>query len=152
MYANYWGLSEIPFKNTLDVRWFYESPGHEEAIARLLFLIEQHRRCGVLWGPSGTGKSLILELLRREAARNGGEVALVDVLGHGSREMLWEVLAGLGLAPGVDDSQFRLLRLLPHDVPANRHSQAPLGLVLGQTDRAQANCLAPVERLRTPLA
>src|SRR5258708_39747529 len=31
MYANYWGLAEIPFKNTLDTRWFYESSGHEEA-------------------------------------------------------------------------------------------------------------------------
>jgi type II secretory pathway predicted ATPase ExeA len=148
MYANYWGLSEIPFKNTLDVRWFYESPGHEEAIARLLFLIEEHRRCGVLWGPSGTGKSLILELLRREAARNGGEVALVDVLGHGSREMLWEVLAGLRLAPGVDDSQFRLWRLLHDHALANRHSRAPLVLVLDHIDRAQADCLAAVERLQ----
>jgi general secretion pathway protein A len=148
MYANYWGLSEIPFKNTLDVRWFYESPGHEEALARLLFLIEQHRRCGVLWGPSGTGKSLILELLRREAARNGGEVALVDVLGHGSREMLWEVLAGLGLAPGVDDSQFRLWRLLHDHVLANRHSLAALVLVLDHIDRAQTDCLAAIERLQ----
>lgn len=148
MYANYWGLSEVPFKNTLEVRWFYESPGHEEALARLLFLIEQHRRCGVLWGPSGTGKSLILELLRREAARNGGEIALVDVLGHGSREMLWEILAGLGLAPGADDSQFRLWRLLHDHVLANRHAQAPLVLVLDHLDRAQADCLAAVERLQ----
>jgi type II secretory pathway predicted ATPase ExeA len=148
MYADYWGLSEIPFKNTIDLRWYYESPGHEEALARLLFLIEQHRRCGVLWGPSGTGKSLLLELLRREAARNGGEIALVDVLGHGSREMLWELLAGLGLAPAIDDSQFRLWRLLHDHVLANRHAQAPLVLVLDHLDRAQADCLAAVERLQ----
>lgn len=148
MYANYWGLSEIPFKNTIDIRWFYESPAHEEALARLLFLIEQHRRCGVLWGPSGTGKSLILELLRREAARKGGEIALVDVLGQSSREMFWELLAGLGLAPAIDDSQFRLWRLLHDHVVANRHSQAPLVLVLDHLDRAQADCLVAVERLQ----
>ncbi len=71
MYANYWGLAEIPFRNTIETRWFYESPGHEEALARLIFLIEQRRRCGVLSGPAGSGKSLVLELLRRETLRTG---------------------------------------------------------------------------------
>jgi type II secretory pathway predicted ATPase ExeA len=62
--------------------------------------------------------------------------------------MLWEVLAGLGLAPGVDDLQFRLWRLLHDHVLANRHSQSPLVLVLDHIDRAQADCLAAVERLQ----
>src|SRR5258708_4541956 len=108
MYTSYWGLSDIPFKNTLNPRCFYESAGHEEALARLMFLVEQHRRCGVLSGPSGTGKSLALEVLRREALRTGAEVALVDLRGCGGREMLWEVLATLGLSPGLDDSQYSL--------------------------------------------
>src|SRR5262249_12784534 len=126
MYANYWGLTESPFKNTLESRWFYESPGHEEALARLMFLVEHRRRCGVLSGPVGTGKSLVLELLRREAGRHGGEVALVDVLEAGGREMLWEVLATLGLSPGIEDSQYALWRRLHDHVLANRSARVPL--------------------------
>jgi type II secretory pathway predicted ATPase ExeA len=147
MYANYWGLAEIPFKNTLDTRWFYESSGHEEALARLMYLIEHHRRCGVLSGPAGTGKSLVLELVRREAVRTGGEVALVDLLGLTEREMLWAILAGLGLAPADEDSSYRLWRTLDDHVLASRHAQSPLILVLDHLDRAFADCIVAVERL-----
>jgi general secretion pathway protein A len=148
MYANYWGLAESPFKNTLESRWFYESPGHEEALARLMFLVEHRRRCGVLSGPSGTGKSLVLELLRREAGRSGGEVALVDVLETGGREMLWEVLATLGLSPGFDDSQYGLWRRLHDHVLANRSARVPLVLIFDHFDRAHSDCVIAVERLQ----
>ncbi len=40
MYDNYWGLWESSFYNTINVRWFHESPSREEALARLHFLIE----------------------------------------------------------------------------------------------------------------
>ena len=57
MYETYWGLAESPFRNLLDDRWFYESPSHEEVLARLHFLVDQRRLCGLLGGPRGTGKS-----------------------------------------------------------------------------------------------
>jgi general secretion pathway protein A len=148
MYANYWGLKEVPFQNTLDGRWFYESPGHEEALARLMYLVEQHRRCGVLWGPAGTGKSLVLELLRREAVRAGAEVALVDLLAASGREMLWEVLAALGLSPAVNESPQNLWRRLHDHVLASRYAHAPLVLIFDHLDRAHADCLSLVERLQ----
>ena len=62
MYAQYWGLVDIPFHSTVDMRWFFEGPTHEEALARLLFLLEQHRRFGLIVGPIGTGKSLLLSV------------------------------------------------------------------------------------------
>ena len=148
MYAQYWGLAETPFKNTLDARWFFDSPWHEEALARLLFLIEQRRRCGVLSGPAGTGKSLVLEVLRREAARGAGQAALVDLFGQSGREMLWETLAALGLSPAADDSPQRLWRKLNDRVSANRYVRSPLVLVLDHLDRAHTDCLATVERLQ----
>jgi general secretion pathway protein A len=148
MYASYWGLSDVPFKNTLDPRCFYESAGHEEALARLMFLLEQRRRCGVLSGPSGTGKSLLLDLLRREALRTGAEVSLVDLRGCGSREMLWDVLATLGLSPGLDDSQYRLWRRLQDHVLASHSAHVPLVLIFDHLDRAHADCVSIVERLQ----
>ena len=148
MYANYWGLAEIPFRNTLDARWFYESPVHEEALARLLFLVENHRRCGVLSGPAGTGKSLVLELLRSEAVRGAGSIARIDLFGRTARELLWETAAELGLCPGHDDGPHRLWRKLHDHVLANRYAQAPLVLVLDHLDRAQPECVGVVERLQ----
>ncbi len=122
MYANYWGLAEIPFRNTIDTRWFYQSQVHEEALARLLFLVENHRRCGVLSGAAGTGKSLLLGILGREAARTGGEVAHIDLFGRSSLEMLWEIVAELGVPAGPDDAAPRLWRTLHDHILANRYA------------------------------
>ena len=148
MYANYWGLAEIPFRNTIDTRWFYQSQVHEEALARLLFLVENHRRCGVLSGAAGTGKSLLLEILAGEAARTGGQVAHIDLFGRSSQEMLWEIVAELGVPAGPDDATQRLWRKLHDHVLANRYSRAPLILLLDHLDRAHAECVVVVERLQ----
>jgi general secretion pathway protein A len=147
MYANYWGLAEIPFRNTIDTRWFYQSQVHEEALARLLFLVENHRRCGVLSGAAGTGKSLLLEILEGEVVRTGGQVAHIDLFGRSSQEMLWEIVAELGVPAGPDDSTQRLWRKLHDHVLANRYSRAPLILLLDHLDRAQPECVGVIERL-----
>lgn len=147
MYANYWGLAETPFRNTVDARWFIASAEHDEALARLMFLIEEGRRCGVLSGPSGTGKSLILRLLRGEAGRIGAEVALVDLIGRSEREMLWETVAALGLAPIGSDSPFKLWRTVQGHILANRYARAPLVLMYDHFDQTHADCIAAVERL-----
>ena len=68
MYASHWGLRESPFRNCLDPHCFYQSPTHEEALARLHFLVEQHRRLGLLLGPDGSGKSLLLEVFAAQSA------------------------------------------------------------------------------------
>jgi len=82
MYSQHFGLTETPFANTLDPHWFYQSPGHEEALARLMYVVDQRRRCGVLLGPAGTGKSLLLTVLLAETRRLPREVVLVDLLGQ----------------------------------------------------------------------
>ena len=148
MYANYWGLTEIPFRNTLATRWFYQSPAHEEALARLLFLVENHRRCGVLSGAAGTGKSLLLAVLGSEAVRTGGAIAHIDLFGRSSQEMLWEIVAELRVPAGPDDAPHRLWRKLHDHILANRYSRSPLVLLLDHLDRAHADCVGVVERLQ----
>jgi len=148
MYANYWGLADTPFRSGIESRCFYQSPGHEEALARLLFLIENRRRCGLLTGAAGTGKSLILEIARGEALRSGSEVASIDLFGRSSREMVWEILAGLGRSPGIDEAPHRLWRKLHDHVLANQGSQGSLVLILDHLDRAHADCLGVIERLQ----
>ncbi|MBS0264092.1 MAG: AAA family ATPase [Planctomycetes bacterium] len=147
MYANYWGLDEIPFRNTVEARWFYESPFHEEALARLLFLVEHRRRCGLLLGPAGTGKTLLLEVLRRELTRSCGKLARIDACGRSSRELLWEVTSELGLCPRMEDGQHRLWRRLDDHLQAARYSRASTVLLLDHVERAPAETQSMIERL-----
>jgi len=91
MYQTHWGLRESPFRGCLDPKSFYQSPTHEEALARLHFLVEHGRRLGLLTGPSGSGKSLLLEVFGSQLRRHGLPVARLNLLGLEPAEMLWQL-------------------------------------------------------------
>jgi general secretion pathway protein A len=55
----YWNLNERPFETTWDVRFFFQSRDHDEALSRLGFLVgEQTMLIGMLTGDIGCGKTL----------------------------------------------------------------------------------------------
>ena len=147
MYSQYWGLQESPFANNIEERWFYESPVHEEALARLLFLVEEHRRCGVLFGPAGTGKSLLLRILARQMRRTQRQIARIDLLGRTSTETLWELAAAAGLSPREDDSAPVLWRSLQDFLQGSQSAGQATVFLFDHLERAQPDCLALLERL-----
>jgi type II secretory pathway predicted ATPase ExeA len=83
MYQAHWGLRESPFRGLLDPKFFYQSPTHDEALARLQFLVHDRRRLGLLIGPSGSGKSLLLEVFADQLRRSAQPVAKLSLLGVG---------------------------------------------------------------------
>jgi general secretion pathway protein A len=62
MYLEYYGFSEKPFDKTPNPFFFYRSPIHEEALARLQHGAEE-RELTVLTGEIGTGKTLLSRAL-----------------------------------------------------------------------------------------
>jgi general secretion pathway protein A len=78
MYQAYWGLNRSPFSTDAVRQALADSPVHAEALARLDFLLEGGSRFGLLFGPAGSGKSLVLLEFARKAARGGAAVALVS--------------------------------------------------------------------------
>jgi len=62
MYKNYFGFHEKPFSKTPDPRFLFLSRGHEEALARLEFVVEE-REIAVLTGDIGCGKTTISRAL-----------------------------------------------------------------------------------------
>jgi type II secretory pathway predicted ATPase ExeA len=77
MYESYWGLSLAPFENTPDLRFFYQSPAHEEAYARLQYLVTERKGCGVLTGTYGCGKTTILRSLARNLGSEGNIFSVI---------------------------------------------------------------------------
>jgi general secretion pathway protein A len=56
---SYWKLRERPFETTWDIRFFFQSRDHDEALSRLGFLVgEQTMLMGMLTGEIGCGKTL----------------------------------------------------------------------------------------------
>jgi general secretion pathway protein A len=63
MYLNFYGLKERPFNTTPDPRFLYPTPAHREALARLVYGIQQSKGFIALTGEVGTGKTTLLHAL-----------------------------------------------------------------------------------------
>jgi general secretion pathway protein A len=70
MYLDYWNLKEPPFQNVADARFAYMCPQHHEGLARLVYLVQNRKLGGVLTGPYGVGKTMVLELLSQEVQKD----------------------------------------------------------------------------------
>lgn len=147
MYEHYWGLTASPFQRHYDSRWFYESPVHEESQARLLYLIEQRKRCGLLSGQAGMGKSLLLHLLAKQVRRTQRQLVFLDALGRTGEDLTWELAAGLHLAPDPQDSLRSLWRRIQDHLRGLQFSRLQTIVVVDHFDQSDDACLPVLQRL-----
>ena len=55
-HEDYWQLRESPFRSGRNLDFFFASATHEEALARLQFLVEERGTLGMVSGCEGSGK------------------------------------------------------------------------------------------------
>jgi type II secretory pathway predicted ATPase ExeA len=144
MYQSHWGLDETPFGTRLDPRFFYESPSHEEALARLHFLVDNRRRLGLLIGSQGSGKSFLLEVFAGEIRERGLPVAKVSLLGVDRVELLWLLAGQLGLNPSPQATFPSLWRSVTDRITAYRYQQVDTVLLFDDADRTSDDALTQV--------
>jgi type II secretory pathway predicted ATPase ExeA len=65
MYQSYWQLKHKPFENTTDPRFYYPAETHQAALLKLRYAIENRRGGALLAGVSGSGKTLVVQMLRQ---------------------------------------------------------------------------------------
>lgn len=66
MYEAFWRLNGKPFEDDGDPRSYYPTEAHQGALLKLRYAIEGRRPAAVLAGPSGTGKTMLVEILKRQ--------------------------------------------------------------------------------------
>lgn len=98
MYLSYWGLAIAPFQNVSDLRFFYESIYHSEALLRLTYTVSAHKGSAILVGDIGCGKTLICKAYTEHLPRDKYEVRFIPHL-HCSteEETLIEILYAFGI-------------------------------------------------------
>jgi general secretion pathway protein A len=69
VYAEFYGLKELPFALTPDPRFIYFTPSHTEVMANLHYGIESGKGLVVVTGEVGTGKTTILRWLMQRLDR-----------------------------------------------------------------------------------
>ena len=120
MYNAYWGFQRSPFSAGREPSRFYESPSHEEALARLTYVVDEARQGALVLGQPGVGKSLLVEVFAERIRRPNRELAMVQLPGFGGRELYFELAQQFGLAPERTATEAELWRSLRDHVTANR--------------------------------
>ena len=78
MYEKHWGLLKTPFGTDRDAESYFVGGTHQSALLKLRFLVDHRRGAGLLVGPSGTGKTRLLQALLPENDANA--VPVVNIV------------------------------------------------------------------------
>ena len=115
MYTSFFGLQEKPFAITPDPRYLYLSERHAEALAHLLYGINEAGGFVQLTGEVGTGKTTVIRSLLEQLPGHA-EVALILNPRVTPAEFLLTICEELHLkvADGGRDSTKALMDLLGH--------------------------------------
>lgn len=69
MYEAYWQLDRRPFENNSDPRFYYPGESHQGAMLKLRYAVENRRGGALLCGASGSGKTLLVQQLKRHMGK-----------------------------------------------------------------------------------
>ncbi len=109
-YEAYWGLTELPFENVPDPKFYFPTAMHEEALHRLLYGVQTRKGALLITGEVGSGKTLLSRELSLHLSGQQYDVALIANPSFGTEDFLTEVLYQLGIEP--TKSKVKLLHLL----------------------------------------
>ena len=111
MYESYWELSEPPFDNSPNPKFFYLSPEHEEALVRLVYTVRHRKGCGMLTGEYGCGKTTLSRALIQRLEAERYEIGLLTNPSWNAIDFLREILYQLGTET-AETSKPELLHML----------------------------------------
>ncbi len=127
MYRAYWQLTERPFENSLDWRFYYPSQSHQAAVVKLRYALENRSEAALLVAEPGMGKTLLVAMLQHALGEQVGPWIEIPF-----PQMRWEELvvyvADLleGRSAGAEHVPLyqtvrRIQRLVAEAVQAGRH-------------------------------
>lgn len=144
----YWGFRHWPFQRTYASDRFFFSQSHDEALARLLFLVEESRQMGLVTGTRGGGKTFLLKILQRRAQRLGRMVIQCDATGINGHELIGQIADGCSIARPQSGAIEQLWVAIRKKLEALALVRQPLLIVIDHFDDVDFSCHRAIARLQ----
>lgn len=121
-------------------------PSFDEALSRLLFLVEHRRPCGVVLGLGGTGKSALMEAVRQELIVDTCRTIPIDLRTTLTNSVPWSLAAGMGLAPAFHSATESLWMSIEDRAEGAASAGISYAPLFDHIEQADPDTLAIVER------
>lgn len=146
MYIASFGLRRAPFEDRADAALYFPSAGHKEAVAALQHEVRHGQGVGLMYGESGTGKTIVLRTLARQLG-NDTKIVILTVPANGAVDVLRETCKsfGVSLPSSIEDAR-GLSRLRRHLLRNVSLGGTPI-LIIDQAEHLSPGDLADVESL-----
>jgi len=145
MYLEHFGLREYPFSTTPDPRFYYPSAKHREALACLLYAVEQRKGFALVSGEVGAGKSMLCRAAF-ERFREDVDTALLVHTSLTAKQFFQAVCAEFGIAV-KGKTKFELLRDIKDYLLDRRHRNRTVVLVVDEAQNLGRGVLEEVRLL-----
>ncbi len=92
-YLKFWKLSEKPFEEVCNTRFFFESDDHREALDRMLYVVnDRNMNMGLLTGEVGCGKTITKCVFESSLARQQFEVIGFENSNFSFLDILFDII------------------------------------------------------------
>ncbi len=144
MYAEFFALRQAPFNNTPDPRFFFPTSDHEEALASLIYAVEELKGYVLLTGEVGSGKTLITRVMLRQFKDRIASGVITNTA-MSSNELLLSICSEFGVDADHDAPRLDHLHAFQEFLLRQFAANVPVVLII---DEAQNLSDAAFEQLR----
>lgn len=106
----FYNLTEHPFSNSVDNRYFFDNAQHSQALIRLKYAVDTLKGLAVVVGGVGTGKTTLARRMLNELDEDNYEAALLVVI-HTSVTTDW-LMKKIAMQIGIEDVADSKLEIL----------------------------------------
>lgn len=144
MYLDFYGLRERPFSETPDPKFLFLTPGHREALAQLIYGVQEGKGFIILTGEVGTGKTTLLRTFMERIGTSRTHIAFIFDSTMSYDGLVEYMLEDFGIPSAGATRAQRLVALNRFLIERRRAGQTAAVIV----DEAQNLSLASLEHLR----
>ncbi|HUS91776.1 MAG TPA: AAA family ATPase [Phycisphaerae bacterium] len=134
MYLEFFKLTEFPFGNGCDERFYFASELHVEALANMVYTVRQRRGMVLITGEVGAGKTFLGSMLAGRLGL-GATVVTISHPPSSPRQLLRALLSGLGVNESQEADKLTLAEQAEAELERQFRRHRTVALVL---DEAQA--------------